>query len=272
MVIDINRCNGCYNCFLACRDEYCGNDYPPHSLAQPMAGQFWMRVVERERGKYPKVKVAYIPIPCMHCDEASCVKAASDGAIYRRRDGIVLIDPEKATGRKELISSCPYRVIYWNEEKQVPQKCTLCVHLLDVGWREPRCVEACPTAALSFGDLDDPESEPARRLAAGKAERLRPEYEMKEKVNYIGLPKRFVAGSVVFRDIDVCAENVIVTLSGDGERKTGKTDNYGDFEFEDLLEDREYTITIEYPGYKPHQVKARTKTDVYLGDILLGPQ
>ncbi len=60
--------------------------------------------------------------------------------MYRRDDGIVIVDPEKAAGRKDLVSSCPYRRIYWNEEQQVAQKCTMCAHLLDQGWKEPRCV------------------------------------------------------------------------------------------------------------------------------------
>ena len=269
LVIDVNKCSGCYNCYLACRDEYCGNDYPPYSLAQPYTGHFWMRQIERERGKYPKVKVAYTPLPCMHCDDALCIKAAQDGAVYRRPDGIVIIDPEKSKGQKNLLSACPYRVIYWNEEKNIPQKCTLCAHLLDAGWKEPRCVEACPTGALTFGDLDDPNSEVSKLAASGKAEILHPEYEMKEKVTYIGLPKRFVAGSVVLGDKDECAENVSVTLTGEGEKKTVKTDNYGDFEFEGLPEDKEYSVKIECPGYKPEEFSVKTKVDVYLGDIIL---
>ncbi len=269
LVIDVNKCSGCYNCYLACRDEYCGNDYPPYSLAQPYTGHFWMRQIERERGKYPKVKVAYTPLPCMHCDDALCIKAAHDGAVYRRPDGIVIIDPEKSKGQKNLLSACPYRVIYWNEEKNIPQKCTLCAHLLDAGWKEPRCVEACPTSALTFGDLDDPNSEVSKLAVSGKAEILHPEYEMKEKVTYIGLPKRFVAGSVVLGDKDECAENVSVTLTGEGERKTVKTDNYGDFEFEGLPEDKEYSVKIECPGYKPEEFSVKTKVDVYLGDIIL---
>ena len=269
LVIDVNKCSGCYNCYLACRDEYCGNDYPPYSLAQPYTGHFWMRQIERERGKYPKVKVAYTPLPCMHCDDALCIKTAQDGAVYRRPDGIVIIDPEKSKGQKNLLSACPYRVIYWNEEKNIPQKCTLCAHLLDAGWKEPRCVEACPTGALTFGDLDDPNSEVSKLAASGKAEILHPEYEMKEKVTYIGLPKRFVAGSVVLGDKDECAENVSVTLTGEGEKKTVKTDNYGDFEFEGLPEDREYSVKIECPGYKPEEFSVKTKVDVYLGDIIL---
>ena len=269
MVIDTTRCNGCYNGFLACRDEYCGNEYPPHSLAQPYTGHFWMRMIERERGKYPMVKVAYTPVPCMHCDDALCVKVSHDGAIYRRPDGIILIDPEKSKGQKNLLSTCPYRVIYWNEEKSIPQKCTLCAHLLDAGWKEPRCVEACPTAALIFGDLDDPNSEVSKLVASGKVEILHPEYEMKEKVTYIGLPKRFIAGSVVFGDKDECAENVTVMLAGDGKKKTVKTNNYGDFEFDGLPADKDYSVKIKHPGYAPKEFSVQTKVDVYLGDIIL---
>jgi Fe-S-cluster-containing dehydrogenase component len=270
IVVDVTRCNGCYNCFLACRDEYCGNDYPPYSLAQPMTGQFWMRIIERERGKYPKVKVAYTAVPCMHCDDAPCVSASKNGAVYRRPDGIVIIDPVKAKGQKEILSSCPYRVIYWNEEKDIPQKCTLCAHLLDQGWKEPRCVEACPTGALTFGDLDDPKSEVSKLLASGKTEVLHPEYGLKEKVTYIGLPKRFVAGTVIFGDTDECAENVNVALTGKGEKKqVAKTNNFGDFEFEGLPENKEYTVKIEHPGYKSAECNVKTLIDVYIGEIIL---
>jgi ferredoxin len=72
------------------------------------------------------------------------------------KNGIVLIDPEKALSKKEIVNSCPHRVIFWNEEKNIPQKCTLCAHLLEEGYKQPRCAEACPTGALTFGDLDDP--------------------------------------------------------------------------------------------------------------------
>ena len=206
IVVDVTKCNGCYNCFLACKDEYCGNEYLPYSVSQPMKGQFWMNVVEKERGEYPKVKVAYIAVPCQHCDNASCVKLAQNGAVYRRPDGIVIIDPIKAVGKKEIISTCPYRLIFWNEEKQVAQKCTMCAHLIDKGWKEPRCVEACPTGAMLFGDLDNPKSEISKVLAASKTESLKSEYKMDEKIRYIGLPKRFIAGAVVFGDTDECAK------------------------------------------------------------------
>jgi Fe-S-cluster-containing dehydrogenase component len=273
MVIDVNRCNGCYNCFLACRDEFCGNDYQPYSLSQPMRGHFWMRIIEKERGKFPHVKVAYTPLLCMQCEDAPCIEASLNGAVYRRADGIVIIDPERAKGQKQIVDACPYRVIYWNEEKNIPQKCAFCAHLLDEGWKEPRCVEACPTKALVFGDVNDPNSEISNIVAAakGKLEVLHPEYGLIPNVKYIGIPKRFVAGEVVFWDKkDECAVGVKVTLStrGDADKVT-KTDNYGDFEFEGLDADRDYTVSVEHSGYRAKKVKVKTNIDTYLGEILL---
>jgi Fe-S-cluster-containing dehydrogenase component len=273
MIVDVTRCNGCYNCFLACRDEYCGNDYPGYSAAQPYSGQFWMRIIEKERGQYPKVKVAYTPILCMQCENAPCIEAALNGAAYRRADGVVIIDPPKAKGQKQIVDACPYRVIYWNEEKNIPQKCTFCAHLLDQGWKEPRCVESCPTKALVFGDMSDPNSEISKIMAAAedKLEVLHPEYGLVPRVQYIGIPKRFIGGEVVLRDRkDECAAGVKVTLSSkDGADKVTRTDNYGDFEFEGLDADRDYTVLVEHSGYSPKKAKVRTTIDTYLGEILL---
>ena len=103
-------------------------------------------------------------------------------------------------------------MIFWNEEKKLPQKCTFCAHLLDKGWKEPRCVEACPTRALVFGDLHDPDSEVAKLVASGRTEALHPGYDLGDKVRYIGLPKRFIAGAVVYGDTDRCGEGAEVTL------------------------------------------------------------
>lgn len=269
MVIDINKCSGCYNCMLACKDEHCGHDYPGYAAAQPMTGQFWMKLHEQERGCYPKVRLNYTPVLCMHCQDAPCVNAAQDGAVYRRADGIVLIDPEKAKGQKQLINSCPYRLIYWNENQELPQKCTLCAHLLDDGWKLPRCVELCPTGALTFGDLDDPESDVSKLIASGKTESLHPEYDLKEQVVYMNVPKKFVAGTVVYGDTDECAKDVTVTLSGDGASVTARTDGFGDFEFEGLTHNADYVVSFETPGYKSKEIKVRTSRDVYLEEVTL---
>jgi NAD-dependent dihydropyrimidine dehydrogenase PreA subunit len=204
-------------------------------------------------------------------DNAPCIYYSENNAVYRRDDGIVIIDPDKAKGQKSIVKSCPYRLIYWNEAKNIPQKCTFCAHLLDNGWKEPRCVEACPDAASTFGDLSDPDSEVSKLLASGKAESLHPEYGLNERVKYIGLPKKFVAGAVVFGDGNECGEDTVVTLVGDGEKKTLKADNFGDFEFDSLSEDKEYTVNVEHLGYKSGKFSVQTKNDVYLGEIILRP-
>ncbi|MCF8025253.1 MAG: hypothetical protein K9K82_07175 [Desulfobacteraceae bacterium] len=273
MLIDINKCNGCYNCFLACKDEFTGNDYPPFSLALPEASKPWLKVKEIERGRCPKVKVDYLPVPCQQCDTTPCIEKFPEGAVYMRDDGIVIIDPEKARGCKEIVNSCPYRVISWNEEKDVAQKCTFCAHLLDQGWKEPRCVEACPSGALVFGDLDDPDSRLSGICKQASVETLSPEFNSSPKVFYLGLPKKMIAGEVVLADKqDVCAENVEVAINDGSAGRTTKTDYLGDFVFEGLESNYLYTLQAVQPGYKKKEVQVKTSTDVNLGEIVLEPE
>ena len=137
LIIDVKKCEDCNNCFLACKDEFVGNDFPPYSMSQPRHGHRWINLMRKERGRFPMVDVAYRPTPCMHCDNAPCIKKAPEGAVYRRDDGIVIIDPKKAKGEKSLVDACPYGAIWWNEDLDLPQKCTFCVHLLENGWKEP---------------------------------------------------------------------------------------------------------------------------------------
>lgn len=122
-IFDAAKCNGCRNCQLACKDEHVDNEWLPYSKPQPDTGQFWTRIEERIRGQVPKVKIAYIMHMCQHCDGAPCMSAAPE-AVYKRDDGLVIIDPSKAKGHKELVEACPYGAIFWNEELEIPQKCT----------------------------------------------------------------------------------------------------------------------------------------------------
>lgn len=269
LLIDCKKCTGCYNCFLTCRDEFAGNPYPGYSAAQPMTGMNWIKPIEKERGQYPKVKVVYIPVTCMHCDDATCVAMAKDGAVYKRPDGIVMIDPEKAKGQKDIVDTCPYRVIEWNSEAQVPAKCTLCAHMLDQGEKQPRCVESCPTGALVFGDLDDPDSEISKLMADAQPEVMRPEFGLNEKVTYIDLPKKFVAGTVFLADKGEAAVGAKVNLTGGGATQETVTDGWGDFEFERLEDNTAYTVKIELDGYADKELEAITRKDINLGDIAL---
>ena len=272
MLINIDRCNGCFACYLACRDEFTSRDHLPYSAAQPAEGKSWMRVIEKERGSTPKVRVDYVATPCLHCANAPCVNKAADGAVYRRPDGIVIIDPAKAKGHKGILADCPHRLIYWNEEKQLPQKCTLCAHLLDMGWKEPRCVEACPAGALVFGDLDDPTSEISKLMASSKTEELNPDFGLKPNVRYVRLPKRFILGEVVLSDKKgECAKGVRVQLDDGAETIECRTDSFGDFEFDGLKTSKTYRLRVIHDGYATVEKPVVTHSDVNVGVIELDP-
>ncbi|MEM2273019.1 MAG: 4Fe-4S dicluster domain-containing protein [Candidatus Bathyarchaeia archaeon] len=274
MVIDISKCIACYACFNACKDEFWGNDYPPYSASIKKRGQTFIRLVKRERGKFPYVKVAYMPILCMQCDKPKCMEVTKNNSVYKREDGIVIIDPVKAIGQKEIVDACPYNSISWNEEKNLPQKCTFCVHRIEVG-RIPKCVEVCPSGAMSFGDLDDEKSAVSKKVKEGVAEQFHPEYNTKPKVFYINLHKMtkyFIAGSVVFGDTDECAEGVEVSIINlkTNESKTAFTDFFGNFEFDGLEPNTEYLVKLTYPGYQAREIWIKLEEkDVYLGNILL---
>lgn len=270
MVIDISRCTACYCCFAACKDEHWGNEYLPYSAAQPRYGQFWMNLVKKERGEHPYVKVAYMPLPCMQCSDAPCIKAASNGAVYRRDDGIVVIDPEKAVGQKQLIEACPYGVIFWNDEKSLPQKCTFCVHRLEKG-QIPRCVQACPSECIKFGDSDDPESEVSKLLQSAETEVFHPEWATDPGVYYKNLhtvTKHYIAGTVVYGDTDECAGGVKAVLEGNGKPVITTSNDFGDFEF-DGFDAGNYTIKLECNGYDPVTIEVTLNTAIYLGNITL---
>jgi Fe-S-cluster-containing dehydrogenase component len=250
LIIDVARCENCNNCFLACKDEHCGNDWPGYSISQPLHGQRWMNIGRNERGAFPVIDVAYRPQPCMHCDDAPCIKAAEGGAVVKREDGIVLIDPEKAKGQRQLVAACPYGAIYWNEKADVPQKCTLCAHLLDDGWKAPRCVQACPTGALSFGRVSDGALTHRKKkegLAAleKNGQRTRPRVLYKNLYRYTSV---FIAGSLATRrnGLAECLSAIPVHLYRDGVRVAETaSDAFGDFRFDRLPPDSgDYEIWI----------------------------
>jgi ferredoxin len=145
----------------------------------------------------------------------------------------------------------------------------MCAHLLDAGEPEPRCVESCPSGALVFGDLDDPNSEVSKLVASGKTEAMHPEYGLKDKVRYIKLPKRFVAGTVILGDVDEVAIGADVTLTAEGTTWAVKTNAFGDFEVEDLPPNTSFKVDVAAAGYRAASCQAKTSKDVYLGEIVL---
>lgn len=276
IAVNTENCMACYNCVMACKDEHCGFATSV-SAPQPHEGQFWVNIRSRERGDdNRKVKTSNVALMCSHCENPACVNAGKNGAVYKRADGIVIIDPEKARGQKEIVDSCPVGAIYWNEEEQLPQKCSMCAHLLDAGYAKPRCVEACPNEALYFGDLDDPESEVSRAVAAGKVTPLKPLEGEKTNVVYLNIPTVFLAGSVYLPGDETgeeVADGATVTLScrETGEVKTTRTNYFGDWEFEELKPNANYDITIEFDGYRSVKLSAFTDADHYVAETVLTP-
>lgn len=269
LVINYDICNGCYNCQIACKDEHVANDWSPIAKPQPDTGQFWHKVINLERGTVPKVMVTYHHSLCQHCEEAPCLEACPQHAIYRRDDGIVVIDPDKCRGNKLCLSACPYeKVIYFNDDLNIAQKCTFCAHLVDRGWTETRCSDACPTGALTFGDEDDPQI----KALLARAELLKPDLPTRPRVYYLNLPKKWIAGAVYDPEADSCTEGATVTATNreTAGTVTATTDNYGDFWLKGLAEGT-YTLLIEKEGYLTHKAGPIdvTEADQNLGDIAL---
>jgi len=261
--VDVSRCNGCYTCHTACKDEHVDNDWAPYARPQPEIGQFWVNVKETVRGTTPKVRSTYIPELCNHCEKPACREACGAGAIEKRDDGIVIIDPGKCDGCGDCATACPYGAVYRNEKLNICQKCTACAHLLDAGLKLPRCVEACPVDALGFGE----ESELAGFIEGAAVSK--PEAGTRPKVFYRNIPGEFIAGTV-FDPVEM--EVVIgarVRATNGGKMWEVITDDFGDFWFKDLAVGI-YDVVIEADGFEYKVFKdVSSKNSVNLGDIAL---
>ncbi len=269
-VFNVERCNGCYSCFLACKDEFTGNCHLPTAEAT-VEGVNLVKVNEIEYGTGSKVKVDYTHTICQQCSNPPCMNKYPD-QIYKRDDGIVIIDPKKAKGNREMVNACPYGAIVYNEQADLPQKCTMCAHMRDAGEKVTRCSECCPNQAVLFGDLDDPKSEIAIYVKehAAELEKLHPEYGTEPNVYYRNMPKPFICGEVVCADTDACCKGAKVTCTGeDGAAQETVTDFFGDFEFRFLPKNTCYTVKVEAAGYKPCQIETKTSAAVNLGEIFL---
>lgn len=250
-VFDASRCNGCHGCQIACKDEHCDNAWPPYAMPQPETGHFWCKVDETTHGQVPFVSVEYNVKMCNHCADAPCMKAAPE-AVYQREDGMVVVDPEKAQGKRELIEACPYGAIYWNEELSLPQKCTGCAHLVDEG-EKPRCVDFCQTGGLRFGEYEEFADELKDAVVRGRDGGFCSPDDAQDgqRFYYINLPKLFLAGNVWDPEQNEIIENATVALSNQAGDVVAvkKTDYFGDFKFE-RLDAGVYSLSIAADGFK----------------------
>lgn len=153
MVIDLDRCIGCYSCEIACKME--------NSID---LGVYYNKILTiGPVGEFPNLEMYFLPSMCQHCRNAPCVEICPTGSSHMGDDGLVLVDPYTCVGCRACIPACPYNARSFNENKDLAEKCTLCSHLTDPA-EQPACVKACCAKARFVGDLDDSNSIVSQKL------------------------------------------------------------------------------------------------------------
>ncbi len=191
MLIDTSKCkDGCNACVAACNKENGLKD-----TGHPATDAQWIRKVSV---RDPKTGAARsLPVMCQHCSSPPCVDVCPTGASFKRPDGIVLVDRHICIGCRYCMMACPYKARSFVHEDITDQKanaprgkgtvegCNMCVTRIDAG-KPPVCVEACASegAAMLFGDLNDPKSAIAKRLAELPSEQIRADLGTDPGVRY----------------------------------------------------------------------------------------
>ena len=191
MLIDTAQCKtGCNDCVTACNREngLSGGTRPTDSQ--------WMRKVElKDAGNGRELS---LPMMCQHCEHPPCVDVCPTTASFRRADGIVLVDRHRCIGCRYCMMACPYKARSFVHEplhdqnpdvprgKGTVEACTLCVHRVDQGL-QPACAEACPNKAILFGNLNDPESDIAKKIRSVASVQVRADLGLNTGIRYQGL-------------------------------------------------------------------------------------
>jgi tetrathionate reductase subunit B len=193
MLIDTTKCaSGCDKCVQACNTENGINE----TIADARQGSQWIRKIDL---KDPQTGRQHsLPMMCQHCEKPPCVDVCPTGASMKRADGIVLVDRHICIGCRYCMMACPYKARSFvhqpltGQNPQVPrgmgcvESCTFCVQRIDRGLK-PACVEACPEGAMTFGDLNDPDSPIAQRIAREATTQVRADLKLGLGVRYQGI-------------------------------------------------------------------------------------
>jgi len=219
MSIDLDRCTGCGACTVACQAE---NNLPivGEEHFREKRQMKWLRIERYWEGDYPDAKLHFLPMLCQHCDQAPCETPCPVAATYHNQDGLNAQVYNRCIGTRTCAVYCPYDVRYFNwftytwdepleqqlnpdvtvREKGVMEKCTFCIQRIrqakDTAKDEdrrrvrdgevtPACVQTCPTEAMVFGDLNDPESRVSKMVGNERSYHVLEELNTSPSVVYL---------------------------------------------------------------------------------------
>jgi len=198
MVVDLDRCSGCNACVVACHAE---NNVPIVTAREVTHGRamHWIHVERYWEGEYPNLRARFIPLLCQQCGRAPCEPVCPVYAtLHSERENLNLQIYNRCVGTRYCQNNDPYKVRFFNffdpvfdapldqqlnpdvtvRSAGIMEKCTFCVQRIrraeetalvenrpvQDGEVVPACVQTCPTSALTFGDLNDANSQVAKLL------------------------------------------------------------------------------------------------------------
>ncbi len=182
MVVDTRKClrqKGCRDCIIACHEAH---NVPDFGNPKDEVKWVWKEGFEHsfpdQENEFMEADLKHqdVLLMCNHCDNAPCVRVCPTGATFKREsDGVVMMDMHRCIGCRYCMAACPYgsRSFNWRDPRTaiakinpdfptrtrgVVEKCNFCSEKLARG-EMPACVTSCKANALTFGDLEDPQSE-----------------------------------------------------------------------------------------------------------------